>query len=57
MLAKEMPVAWLRDTGAKPGHVALIRPDKFVYALAGPERTKPAVAHALHAMKTGRITA
>jgi hypothetical protein len=50
-------VAWLRDTGAKPGHVALIRPDKFVYALTDPARTKAAVAHALHAMKTGRVTA
>ena len=50
-------VAWLRDTGAKPGHVALIRPDKFVYALTDPKRAKAAVAHALHAMKTGRVTA
>jgi len=50
-------VAWLRDTGAKPGHVALIRPDKFVYALTDPKRTKAAIAHALHAMKTGRVTA
>ena len=50
-------VAWLRDTGAKPGHVALIRPDKFVYALTDPERTKAAVAHVLLAMKTGRVPA
>jgi len=50
-------VAWLRDTGAKRGHVALIRPDKFVYALTGPGSVAAAVAHALRAMKTGRITA
>ncbi len=50
-------VAWLRDTGAKPGYVALIRPDKFVYALTGAGRTKAAVAHALRAMTTGRVTA
>jgi hypothetical protein len=35
----------------------LIRPDKFVYALTDPKRAKAAVAHALHAMKTGRVTA
>ncbi len=50
-------VAWLRDTGAKLGHVALIRPDKFVYALTGAGRIKAAVAHALQAMKTGRVAA
>ncbi len=50
-------VAWLRATGAKRGHVALIRPDKFVYALTGPGSAAAAVAHALRAMKTGRITA
>ena len=50
-------VAWLRDSGAKPGHVALIRPDKFVYALTNSGRTKAAVAHALRAMKAGRVTA
>ena len=50
-------VAWLRDSGAKPGHVALIRPDKFVYALTDSGRTRAAVAHALRAMKAGRVTA
>ena len=50
-------VAWLHDTGAKPGYVALIRPDKFVYALTSAGRTKAAVAHALRAMRTGRVRA
>src|SRR5581483_7533758 len=26
-------IAWLRETGAGPGHVAIVRPDKFVFAL------------------------
>lgn len=41
-------VAWLRLAGARPGHVAIIRPDKFVYALAPADEIPAAVKHLLH---------
>ncbi|HKM65120.1 MAG TPA: hypothetical protein VJY39_21790 [Acidisphaera sp.] len=37
-------VAWLRSAGASDGHVAIIRPDKFVYALVPGAEVKAAVA-------------
>jgi 3-(3-hydroxy-phenyl)propionate hydroxylase len=43
-------LAWFRKVGARPGHVALVRPDKFVYAMRAAERIAEAVTHALRAM-------
>jgi len=43
-------IAWLRETSARPGHVAFIRPDKFVYALASPGETREAARHLLATM-------
>lgn len=39
--------AWLRQAGARPGHVAIVRPDKFVYALAPADEIPAAVMHLL----------
>jgi len=47
-------VAWFRSVGAKKGSVAVIRPDKFVYALAPASRVADIVTHALRAMKADR---
>ena len=47
-------VAWFRSAGAKKGSVAVIRPDKFVYALAPASRAADIVTHALRAMKADR---
>jgi 3-(3-hydroxy-phenyl)propionate hydroxylase len=43
-------IVWLRDTGARPGHVALIRPDKFVYALVSGGDVAMAAQHLLRTM-------
>lgn len=43
-------VAWLRETGARPGHVAFIRPDKFVYALVSAGEAAEAARHLLRTM-------
>jgi 3-(3-hydroxy-phenyl)propionate hydroxylase len=47
-------VAWFRGVGAKKGSVAIIRPDKFVYALAPASGAADIVTHALRAMKADR---
>jgi 3-(3-hydroxy-phenyl)propionate hydroxylase len=47
-------IAWLRETGARPGHVAVIRPDKFVYALASGRDIAAAVQHLLRTMDGSR---
>ena len=47
-------VAWFRSVGAKKGSVAVIRPDKFVYALAPASGAADIVTHALRAMKADR---
>jgi 3-(3-hydroxy-phenyl)propionate hydroxylase len=47
-------VAWFRSVGAKKGSVAVIRPDKFVYALAPASGAADIVTHALRAMKVDR---
>ncbi|MGO8920877.1 MAG: bifunctional 3-(3-hydroxy-phenyl)propionate/3-hydroxycinnamic acid hydroxylase [Stellaceae bacterium] len=43
-------IAWLRETGARPGYVAFIRPDKFVYALASEGEIAGAAQHLLRTM-------
>jgi 3-(3-hydroxy-phenyl)propionate hydroxylase len=43
-------IAWLRENGARPGHVAFIRPDKFVYALASEGEIAAAAQHLLSTM-------
>jgi len=43
-------IAWLRQTGARRGHVAIIRPDKFVYALAPASEIFAAAQHLLRTM-------
>ena len=50
-------VAWFRQAGAKPGSVALIRPDKFVYVMARTSEAADIVTHALGAMKVNRAPA
>jgi 3-(3-hydroxy-phenyl)propionate hydroxylase len=40
-------VAWFRASGTRPGSVALIRPDKFVYAMTPAASAQDAVTHAL----------
>ena len=47
-------VAWFRGVGAKKGSVAIIRPDKFVYALAPASGAADIVTHALRAMTADR---
>ena len=47
-------VAWFRSVGAKKGSVALVRPDKFVYALAPASGAADIVMHGLRAMKADR---
>src|SRR5271166_5673909 len=47
-------VAWFRSVGAKKGAFAVIRPDKFVYALAPASGAADIVTHALRAMKADR---
>jgi 3-(3-hydroxy-phenyl)propionate hydroxylase len=42
-------LAWFRKVGARPGHVALVRPDKFVYAMRPAASIAAAVTHALRA--------
>ena len=39
-------LAWFRKVGARAGHVALVRPDKFVYAMCPTGRIAEAVTHA-----------
>jgi len=39
-------LAWFRKVGARAGHVALVRPDKFVYAMCPAGRIAEAVTHA-----------
>jgi len=43
-------VAWLRSAGARDGHVAIIRPDKFVYALVPGAEVNAAVAKLFEAL-------
>jgi 3-(3-hydroxy-phenyl)propionate hydroxylase len=43
-------VAWFRASGAKPGSVALIRPDKFVYGVVPAASAAEVVSHALRAL-------
>src|SRR5271166_6139802 len=43
-------VGWLRSAGARDGHVAIIRPDKFVYALVQGAEVKAAVAKLFEAL-------
>ena len=42
--------AWFRKVGARPGHVALVRPDKFVYAIRPAAGIAEAVVHALRSL-------
>ena len=44
-------IGWLRQCGARPGWVALIRPDKFVYAVTPARKTQDAVAHLARALE------
>lgn len=43
-------LAWFRKVGARPGHVALVRPDKFLYAMRPAESIAEAVTYALRAL-------
>ena len=43
-------VAWLRSAGARDGHVAIMRPDKFVYALVPGAEVNAAVAKLFEAL-------
>jgi 3-(3-hydroxy-phenyl)propionate hydroxylase len=43
-------IAWLRQTGAQAEHVAIIRPDKFVYALVPESEAAAAAQHLLRTM-------
>jgi 3-(3-hydroxy-phenyl)propionate hydroxylase len=43
-------LAWFRKAGARPGHVALVRPDKFVYAMCPAAGIAEAVTHALRSL-------
>jgi 3-(3-hydroxy-phenyl)propionate hydroxylase len=45
-------IGWLRGCGARPGWVALIRPDKFVYALTPAQKALDAVAHLARTLQT-----
>ena len=45
--------AWFRKVGARPGHVALVRPDKFVYAMRPAASIAEAVTHALRSLGNG----
>ena len=47
-------VAWFRSVGAKKGSVAIIRPDKFVYALTPATGAAAAVAQVLAALQGRR---
>ncbi len=47
-------IDWFRGAGARKGSVAVIRPDKFVYALAPASGAADIVTHALRAMKVDR---
>ena len=49
-------IAWLRAAGARPRHVAMIRPDKFVYALASGGEAAEAVQHLLRTMDRPRAS-
>jgi 3-(3-hydroxy-phenyl)propionate hydroxylase len=40
-------IAWFRGAGARKGHVALVRPDKFVYALTPAAQLGQAIQQAL----------
>ncbi len=40
-------IAWFRRAGARKGHVALVRPDKFVYALTPAGELGKAIKHVL----------
>ncbi len=50
-------VSWLKRAGARKGHVAFIRPDKFVYALVSPRDARVAARHLLHTMDGQRTAA
>jgi 3-(3-hydroxy-phenyl)propionate hydroxylase len=43
-------LAWFRKVGARPGHIALVRPDKFVYAMCSAAGIAEAVTHALRTL-------
>ena len=47
-------IAWFRGAGARKGYAALIRPDKFVYALAPASGAADMVTHALRATNADR---
>jgi 3-(3-hydroxy-phenyl)propionate hydroxylase len=49
-------IAWLRETGAGLGHVAIIRPDKFVFALTSEAEIAEAVQHLLRTMDRPDLT-
>jgi 3-(3-hydroxy-phenyl)propionate hydroxylase len=46
-------LAWFRKVGARVGHAALVRPDKFVYAMRPAEGIVEAVTGALQALGSG----
>ena len=48
-------LAWFRKVGAKPGHIALVRPDKFVYAMRPAGNIADAVSHALAALGNASV--
>ncbi len=50
-------VAWFRSVGGKKGSVAIVRPDKFVYALTPAADAAAAVAQALAALGERRVGA
>ena len=50
-------IAWFRSAGATKGSVAIVRPDKFVYALAPAANAAAAVAQALAALGERRVGA
>jgi 3-(3-hydroxy-phenyl)propionate hydroxylase len=43
-------LAWFRKVGARVGHIALVRPDKFIYAMRPAEEIAEAVTGALLAL-------
>jgi 3-(3-hydroxy-phenyl)propionate hydroxylase len=48
-------LAWFRKVGAKQSHIALVRPDKFVYAMRPAGRIADAVTHALRELGSASI--
>jgi 3-(3-hydroxy-phenyl)propionate hydroxylase len=50
-------IAWFRGAGARKGYTALVRPDKFVYALRPAEQLAYAVEQALEVLNGGAARA